>query len=85
MPRGIAFTPSEDDLLESNAETKTAKEIHELHEELREDMMWPKRSQKSLARRIERLREEGKIGRRTEEARRKAYYERLNKTDNIRG
>ncbi len=76
MGRGIAFTPSEDDFLATNAEDKTAKEIFDLHNQLREDMVWSKRSLKSLARRIERLRELGKIGKRSEETRRKAYYGR---------
>ncbi len=76
MGRGIAFTPSEDDFLATNAEDKTAKEVFDLHNQLREDMVWSKRSLKSLARRIERLRELGKIGRRSEETRRKAYYGR---------
>lgn len=82
MGRGIAFTPSEDDFLGTNAETRTAKELFELHQEIRQDMMWPKRSVKSLARRVERLRDNGDIGKRTEETRRKAYYER---NQNIRG
>ena len=76
MGRGIAFTPSEDDFLATNAEDKTAKEIVDLHNQLREDMVWSKRSLKSLARRIERLRELDKIGKRSEETRRKAYYGR---------
>jgi len=76
MGRGIAFTPSEDDFLATNAEDKTAKEIVDLHNQLRGDMVWSKRSLKSLARRIERLRELGKIGKRSEETRRKAYYGR---------
>jgi len=74
--RGIAFTFSEDDFLATNAEDKTASEISELHQQLREDMMWPERSLKSLARRVERLRELGRIGKRNEETRRKAYYGR---------
>ena len=76
MGRGLAFTPSEDSFLMANAESKTAKELVELHEELRKDMLWPKRSLKSLARRVERLREIGTISTRDEEARRKAYYGR---------
>jgi len=76
MGRGIAFTPSEDNFLATNAENKTAKEILELHRSLRGDMLWPERSLKSLARRIERLRETGAVSIRTEEARRKAYYGR---------
>lgn len=76
MGRGIAFTSSEDDFLAMNAEQKTAKELLEVHQELRSDMMWPERSLKSLARRVERLRELGKVGKRVEETRRKAYYGR---------
>jgi hypothetical protein len=76
MGRGVAFTHSEDQFLSDNAEHRTARELLELHGELREDMMWPERSVKSLARRVERLREEGKIGVRDEETRRKAYYGR---------
>lgn len=76
MGRGIAFTVSEDDFLATNAENKTAKEVLELHQELRGGMLWPQRSLKSLARRIERLRELGKLGVRSEETRRKAYYGR---------
>jgi predicted nucleic acid-binding protein len=76
MGRGTAFTHSEDLFLSDNAEHKTAREIFELHQQLREDMLWPERSIKSLARRVERLREEGQLGIRDEETRRKAYYER---------
>lgn len=83
MGRGIAFTPSEDDFIHTNAENKTARELYEIHEELRAEMFWTKRSVKSLARRVERLRELGKIGVRDEETRRKAYYGRVNQ--NIRG
>jgi len=83
MGRGIAFTPSEDDFLIANAETKTAKELTEMHNDMRKDLLWPERSLKSLARRVERLREQGRISTRTDEARRKAYYGR-DKT-NIRG
>jgi len=83
MVRGVTFTPSEDDFIASNAENKTARELFEIHEDLREDMMWCQRSVKSLARRVERLRETGKVGKRDEDTRRKAYYGRVNK--NIRG
>ncbi len=76
MGRGVAFTHSEDHFLSDNAEHRTARELLELHLELREDMMWPERSVKSLARRVERLREDGKIGVRDEDTRRKAYYGR---------
>ena len=76
MGRGLAFTPSEDSFLMANAERKTAKELTELHGEMRRDMLWPKRSLKSLARRVERQREVGTVGTRDEEARRKAYYGR---------
>ena len=76
MGRGLAFTNSEDDFLVTNAESKTARELFELHEELRQDLMWPKRSVKSLARRVERLRVGDKLGTRDEETRRKAYYGR---------
>ena len=83
MGRGIAFTPSEDAFLMENAETKTAKELFDMHQAERLAHMWPERSLKSLARRVERLRELGRVDTRTEEARRKAYYGRENKT--IRG
>lgn len=83
MGRGVAFAPSEDDFIVANAENKTAKELAELHEELRHDMMWPKRSLKSLARRVERLRERELIGTRDDDTRRKAYYSRESK--NLRG
>ena len=76
MGRGIAFTHSEDQFLSNNAEHKTARELFELHQELRIDMMWSERSIKSLARRVERLREIAELGIRDEETRRKAYYER---------
>ncbi len=76
MGRGIAFTHSEDQFLSDNAEHKTARELFEVHQELREDMVWSKRSVKSLARRVERLREFGQTGTRDEDTRRKAYYER---------
>jgi hypothetical protein len=76
MGRGVAFTYSEDQFLSDNAEHRTARELLELHSELRVDMVWPERSVKSLARRVERLREEGQIGVRDEETRRKAYYGR---------
>lgn len=82
MGRGLAFTPSEDDFLVANAETKTAAELLDIHNDMRTDMMWPERTAKSLARRVERLRDQGKLGKRTEEARRKAYYGR---NQNIRG
>lgn len=83
MGRGVAFTPSEDDFISTNAENKTALELFEIHEELRTDFMWSQRSVKSLARRVERLRETGKVGKRDDDTRRKAYYSRENK--NIRG
>jgi hypothetical protein len=76
MGRGTAFTHSEDNFLLTNAETKTAHELWDLHQELRVDMVWPDRSRKSLARRVERLREEGQLSTRDEETRRKAYYGR---------
>jgi hypothetical protein len=76
MGRGTSFTYSEDQFLTKHAEHKTARELFELHEELREDMMWAGRSIKSLARRVERLRELAALGIRDEETRRKAYYER---------
>lgn len=82
MGRGLGFTPAEDSFLLEHAETKTAKEVYDLHEGTRATAMWPKRSLKSLARRVERLREIGKLDVRTEEARRKAYYGR--QTKNIR-
>ena len=83
MGRGVAFTPSEDDFIATNAENKTARELLDLHEELRADMFWPERSVKSLARRVERLRETGTVGKRDDDTRRKAYYGRV--TKNIRG
>lgn len=83
MGRGVTFTPSEDNFLSTNAENKTAFELFEVHEELRADMLWPKRSIKSLARRVERLRDVGKVGKRDIDTRRKAYYGRVNQ--NIRG
>jgi len=76
MGRGIAFQVSEDAFLVEYAENNTAKQLFFLHELTREKSLWPKRSIKSLARRVERLREEGKIGQRSEEARRKALYNR---------
>ena len=76
MGRGVAFTFSEDEFLATGAETKTAKEIYDLHEQLRTEKMWVQRSVKSLARRIERLRELNKLGKRDEDTRRKAYYGR---------
>jgi len=81
MGRGLEFRPGEDEFLTVNAENKTAKQLYDLHQAAREGTLWPERSGKSLARRVERLREEGKIGKRTEDTRRKAYYER---TRNIR-
>jgi hypothetical protein len=83
MGRGVAFTPSEDDFISTNAEIKTARELLDLHGELRADMLWPERTVKSLARRVERLRDDGKVGKRDDDTRRKAYYARVNKT--IRG
>ena len=76
MGRGLSFTHSEDNFLINSAETRTARELCELHQELRRDMVWPARSQKSLARRVERLREEQRLGTRNEITRRKAYYGR---------
>ncbi len=81
MGRGVAFTLTEDDFLIINADSKTAQELSDLHDQSRGDSLWPGRSKKSLARRIERLREEGKLGLRDEETRRKAYYSRHNKKD----
>ena len=74
--RGVAFTFSEDEYIIEHAETKTAKELYEAHEAVRVEKLWPKRSVKSLARRVERLRETRKLGKRDEETRRKAYYGR---------
>ena len=76
MGRGTAFTFSEDEFIIESAETKTAKELYEAHEEVRAEKMWPRRSVKSLARRVERLREIGDLGKRDDETRRKAYYGR---------
>ncbi len=76
MGRGVAFTYSEDQFLFDNSEHRTAREIFELHQELREDLMWPQRSIKSLARRVERIRETSALGIRDSDTRRKAYYER---------
>ena len=76
MGRGLAFTYSEDDFLVKSAENKTAHELWGLHQQLREDMLWPNRSQKSIARRVERLREYAKLSVRDEETIRKEYYER---------
>ena len=74
--RGAAFTLSEDKFIIEHAETKTAKELYEYHETVRVEKIWPERSVKSLARRVERLREIEKIGKRDAETRRKAYYGR---------
>lgn len=76
MARGIAFTASEDDFIIANAEHRTANELWELHEELRQEMLWPERTLKSLARRVERLREQGLLELRDDDTRRKAYYGR---------
>ena len=76
MGRGMAFRHSEDDFLITNTITRTADELLGLHELLRKDMLWPKRTKKSLARRIERLRSDSRIGLRDGMARRKAYYGR---------
>lgn len=76
MGRGVAFRPDEDRFLIDNAENKTAEELFNMHEAVRAEKMWPARSEKSLARRVERLREEAQIGMRDEETRRKAYYNR---------
>lgn len=76
MGRGSAFTHSEDEFLITNVEQSTAQELFSTHEQLRIDMMWSQRSLKSLARRVERLRIEGRLEIRDEETRRKAYYGR---------
>ena len=76
MGRGTAFTFSEDIFIIEHSETKTAKELYGIHEGVRIKNMWPQRSVKSLARRVERLRETGGLGKRDEETRRKAYYGR---------
>ena len=81
MGRGVAYTLTEDDFLIINADNRTAHELAELHEGMRFDSLWPGRSKKSLARRIERLRDDGKLGLRDDETRRKAYYSRHNKKD----
>jgi hypothetical protein len=76
LGRGVAFRPDEDRFLVENATSKTAEELFKMHETLRVEKMWPARSEKSLARRVERLREEEQIGMRDEETRRKAYFDR---------
>lgn len=76
MGKGIEFKESEDQLLIENAEHKTAKQLYELHQTKRAEFLWPSRTLKSIARRVERLRLEGKIGIRDQITRRKAYYER---------
>lgn len=76
MARGVGFTISEDDFLIKNCEIKTAAELFQLHKQLREQRFWSRRSSKSLARRIERLRQLNKVDKRNEETRRKAYYGR---------
>lgn len=77
MGRGLGFVPSEDELIIDNADKMTAKELFNLHNNIREDMIWPKRSLKSLARRVERLRELELIGLRPEDTRRRAYFSRV--------
>ena len=77
MGRGLGFIPSEDEFIIDNADKLTAKELFELHENLREDMVWQKRSLKSLARRVERLRELELIGLRLDDRRRRAYFTRV--------
>ncbi len=79
MGRGVAFTHSEDDFLITNAKVRTASEIFEIHNAVRSDMIWPQRSKKSLARRIERLRGRARVGLRDDLTRRKAYYGRHSK------
>ena len=76
MGRGLAFQPDEDSFLIEHAESKTAQELFDMHESVRVERIWPPRSVKSLARRVERLREEAQLGKRDEETRRKAYYNR---------
>ncbi len=79
MGRGVSFSTNEDDFLLSNADSRTAQELVDLHNSLRSDLLWPERTKKSLARRIERLRDGGRLGLRDIETRRKAYYSRHNK------
>ena len=76
MGRGVAFTYSEDSFIVDNGEHKTANELYVLHREIREEKVWPRRSIKSLARRIERLRLDSRLDIRDDETRRKAYYGR---------
>lgn len=76
MGRGLAFSVLEDDFVISNCENKTAKELYELHCSIRHEMLWPERTLKSIARRVERLRDADRVDTRTSETRRKAYYER---------
>ncbi len=78
MGRGVSFSINEDDFLLTNADRRTAQELVDLHNSLRLDLLWPQRTKKSLARRIERLRDEGRLGLRDIETRRKAYYGRHN-------
>lgn len=82
MGRGLEFKPSEDDFITQHAENKTAKQLFDMHRTIREEKMWPERSLKSIARRVERLRELGKLSIRDQDTRRKAYYER---TRNLKG
>lgn len=81
MGRGLGFSKLEDDFIASNAEGMTAEELFDLYEEVRHEFLWPERSEKSIARRVERLREEGHVGFRDAETRRKAYYLRTPRTE----
>ncbi|MCK5017729.1 MAG: hypothetical protein KAS32_11760 [Candidatus Peribacteraceae bacterium] len=66
MPR-INWKRSEEELLVKNYATMTTEELHNA---------LPNRSKKSINRKLEKLREEGKIGHRDKTTVKRAYYQR---------
>jgi len=66
MPR-INWKRSEEEFLINNYATMTTEELHNA---------FPTRSKKSINRKLEKLRDEGKIGHRSKDTIKRAYYQR---------
>ena len=74
--RGSAFRPSEDRMIVSLSKDSNATELFDEHQRMQSKNWWPYRSKKSLARRVETLRNMGKLGLRAPATRRRAYFNR---------
>jgi hypothetical protein len=73
MPKSI-WKRNELEIITANFETKTTDELVE---------MLPGRSRKAINRKIEKLREKGKVGLRDDSTIRRAYYQRVRGKDKI--